>query len=152
VSKASLVITAIETEGITQAEAARRYGVSKGWVSKGWVSKIMVRRRADGDAALEPRSTRPATSPHAADPATVGLVLTPLRIALWNRDRLGTWSARRSHHRSAPLGTPTTTPSWNRLTPRVLDIDDLYVSMRERGVEMIDQIQGPPDGTVPTCC
>lgn len=32
----------------------------------------------------------------------------------------------------------------NHLTPRVLDIDDLYASMQERGIEMIDQIQGPP--------
>ena len=32
----------------------------------------------------------------------------------------------------------------NHLTPRVLDIDDLYASMRARGIEMIDQIQGPP--------
>src|SRR6185436_17114987 len=32
----------------------------------------------------------------------------------------------------------------NHLTPRVLDIDDLYASMTSRGVEMIDRIQGPP--------
>jgi uncharacterized glyoxalase superfamily metalloenzyme YdcJ len=32
----------------------------------------------------------------------------------------------------------------NHLTPRVLDIDDLYTSMKARGIEMIDQIQGPP--------
>lgn len=32
----------------------------------------------------------------------------------------------------------------NHLTPRVLDIDDLYASMQARGVEMIDRIQGPP--------
>ena len=32
----------------------------------------------------------------------------------------------------------------NHLTPRVLDIDDLYVSMQARGIEMIDEIQGPP--------
>jgi uncharacterized glyoxalase superfamily metalloenzyme YdcJ len=32
----------------------------------------------------------------------------------------------------------------NHLTPRVLDIDDLYRSMGERGIEMIDRIQGPP--------
>lgn len=32
----------------------------------------------------------------------------------------------------------------NHLTPRVLDIDDLYTSMQERGIEMIDRIQGPP--------
>lgn len=33
----------------------------------------------------------------------------------------------------------------NHLTPRVLDIDDLYESMQARGIEMIDDIQGPPD-------
>ncbi|MEU2776688.1 VOC family protein [Streptomyces sp. NPDC007162] len=32
----------------------------------------------------------------------------------------------------------------NHLTPRVLDIDDLYRRMTDRGVEMIDTIQGPP--------
>jgi uncharacterized glyoxalase superfamily metalloenzyme YdcJ len=32
----------------------------------------------------------------------------------------------------------------NHLTPRVLDIDELYVRMQQRGIEMIDRIQGPP--------
>jgi uncharacterized glyoxalase superfamily metalloenzyme YdcJ len=32
----------------------------------------------------------------------------------------------------------------NHLTPRVLDIDELYRRMTERGVTMIDEIQGPP--------
>jgi uncharacterized glyoxalase superfamily metalloenzyme YdcJ len=32
----------------------------------------------------------------------------------------------------------------NHLTPRVLDIDDLYARMEGRGVEMIGAIQGPP--------
>jgi uncharacterized glyoxalase superfamily metalloenzyme YdcJ len=32
----------------------------------------------------------------------------------------------------------------NHLTPRVLDIDDLYRRMTERGITMIDGIQGPP--------
>jgi len=32
----------------------------------------------------------------------------------------------------------------NHLTPRVLDIDELYRRMGERGIEMIDAIQGPP--------
>lgn len=32
----------------------------------------------------------------------------------------------------------------NHLTPRVLDIDDLYRRMSKRGVTMIDAIQGPP--------
>ena len=33
----------------------------------------------------------------------------------------------------------------NHLTPRVLDIDDLYHRMEARGITMIDEIQGPPD-------
>ena len=32
----------------------------------------------------------------------------------------------------------------NHLTPRVLDIDLLYARMQERGITMIDEIQGPP--------
>jgi uncharacterized glyoxalase superfamily metalloenzyme YdcJ len=32
----------------------------------------------------------------------------------------------------------------NHLTPRVLDIDDLYARMSRRGITMIDAIQGPP--------
>jgi transposase InsO family protein len=70
VSKSRLVITAVEIEGISQAEAARRYGVSKGWVSK-----LIARYRAEGDAALEPRSRAPKTNPTATPPATVDLVL-----------------------------------------------------------------------------
>lgn len=32
----------------------------------------------------------------------------------------------------------------NHLTPRVLDIDVLYARMQQRGIEMIEEIQGPP--------
>jgi uncharacterized glyoxalase superfamily metalloenzyme YdcJ len=44
---------------------------------------------------------------------------------------------------AADIGGVTTTHI-NHLTPRVLDIDDLYASMQARGVAMIDEIQGPP--------
>jgi uncharacterized glyoxalase superfamily metalloenzyme YdcJ len=40
-------------------------------------------------------------------------------------------------------GVPST--HINHLTPRVLDIDDLYARMEARGIAMIDEIQGPPD-------
>ena len=39
-------------------------------------------------------------------------------------------------------GVPST--HLNHLTPRVLDIDELYARMQDRGIEMIDEIQGPP--------
>jgi Transposase and inactivated derivatives len=70
VSKARLVITAVVVEGRSQAEVARAYGVSKGWVSK-----LIARYRAEGEAAFEPRSRRPKTSPNAIDAATVELIL-----------------------------------------------------------------------------
>lgn len=69
-SKARLVITAVVIEGRTQAEVAKTYGVSKGWVSK-----LIARYKAEGEAAFEPRSRRPKTSPAALDPAVVDLIL-----------------------------------------------------------------------------
>ena len=44
---------------------------------------------------------------------------------------------------AADIGGVTSTHI-NHLTPRVLDIDDLYRAMTERGITMIDRIQGPP--------
>ena len=69
-SKTRLVITAVVLEGRSQAEVARTYGVSKGWVSK-----LVARYRAEGETAFEPRSRRPKTSPHATPPATVALIV-----------------------------------------------------------------------------
>jgi transposase InsO family protein len=65
-SKARLVITAVVVEGRSQAEVARSYGVSPGWVSK-----LVARYRAEGEAAFEPRSRRPNTSPRSIDPSIV---------------------------------------------------------------------------------
>nr|MBA2559183.1 helix-turn-helix domain-containing protein [Propionibacteriales bacterium] len=69
-SKAGLVITAVILEGRTQAEVAKTYGVSKGWVSK-----LVARYHLEGEAAFEPRSRRPKTSPAALDPATAERIL-----------------------------------------------------------------------------
>jgi uncharacterized glyoxalase superfamily metalloenzyme YdcJ len=44
---------------------------------------------------------------------------------------------------AADIGAITRTHI-NHLTPRVLDIDELYRRMSARGIEMIDDIQGPP--------
>jgi transposase len=70
VSKARLIITAVITEHRTQAEVARSYGVSEGWVSK-----LIARYRAEGETAFNPRSRRPHTSPSAIPTATVELIL-----------------------------------------------------------------------------
>ena len=69
-SKARLVITAVVVEGRTQAEVARSYGVSKGWVSK-----LLARHRIEGEAAFQPRSRRPTTSPNATPAPVLDLVV-----------------------------------------------------------------------------
>jgi transposase InsO family protein len=68
-SKRRLVITAV-LAGQSQSEVARTYGVSQGWISK-----LMARHRLEGEAAFEPLSRAPASSPGATPPQTVDLVL-----------------------------------------------------------------------------
>jgi len=69
-SKARLVITAVVVEGRSQGEVARAYGVSQGWVSR-----LVARYKAEGEAAFEPRSRRPKTSPGAISQDTVELIV-----------------------------------------------------------------------------
>ena len=57
-SKNRLIITAVILEGRSQATVARDYNVSKSWVSK-----LISRYKQEGEAAFEPRSRRPHTSP-----------------------------------------------------------------------------------------
>ena len=68
-SKRRLVITAV-LAGQSQSQVARSYGVSQGWISR-----LMARYRLEGQAAFEPRSRAPGTSPRATPTATVELVL-----------------------------------------------------------------------------
>jgi transposase InsO family protein len=94
-SKRRLVITAV-LAGQSQSEVARTYGVSQGWVSR-----LMARYHLEGDAAFEPLSRAPKTSPAATAPATVELVLR-LRKQLdeagldAGADTIG-WHLRHSH-------------------------------------------------------
>lgn len=70
-SKARLVITAVVLEGRTQADVARNYRVSKGWVSK-----LVARYRAEGEAAFDARSRRPHTSPNQTPQGTIDLIIS----------------------------------------------------------------------------
>ena len=70
-SKARLVITAITVERRPVAEVVEAYGVSRSWLYE-----LLARHRAEGEAAFEPRSKAPKTSPGATPPETVDLVLT----------------------------------------------------------------------------
>ena len=69
-SKARLVITAIELEGRTVAEVVAAYGVSRSWTYE-----LLARYRDEGDAAFEPRSRRPRSSPTAISQDTIDLII-----------------------------------------------------------------------------
>jgi transposase InsO family protein len=69
VSKARVVITALIIEKQSVAEVAARYGVHRSWVYR-----LRTRYQELGEAAFEPLSRRPHTSPTATPPATVELV------------------------------------------------------------------------------
>lgn len=69
-SKARLVITAVLIEGRSQSQVARDYGVSQSWISR-----LIKRYTYEGDAAFEPRSRRPHTSPNRLPQATIDLIV-----------------------------------------------------------------------------
>jgi transposase InsO family protein len=69
-SKARLVITAVIVERRPVAEVVAAYGVSRSWLYE-----LLARYREEGEAALEPRSRAPKTSPGATPAHTVDLVL-----------------------------------------------------------------------------
>ena len=69
-SKARLVITAVIIEGRSQSEVALEYGVSQGWISR-----LVKRYRLEGEAAFEPRSRRPHTSPTRLPQSLIDLII-----------------------------------------------------------------------------
>src|SRR3954464_14132930 len=69
-SKARLGIPALFADRQSPAEVAARYGVHRAWVYK-----LRARYQAEGEAAFEPRSRRPKTSPTALDPGLVDLIV-----------------------------------------------------------------------------
>jgi transposase InsO family protein len=69
-SKARLVIIAVITEKRAVREVARDYGVARSWIYA-----LLARYQAEGEAAFEPRSRRPKSSPRAIPEATADLIV-----------------------------------------------------------------------------
>ena len=69
-SKARLVITAVIVEKRPVSGVARAYGVARSWVCT-----LLARYRAEGEAAFQPRSRRPLTSPAAISADAVELIV-----------------------------------------------------------------------------
>jgi transposase InsO family protein len=64
------VIEAVVGEGRSHREVAKSAGVSKAWVTK-----LVARYREGGEPALEPRSRRPRSCPHAVSPDIESAIL-----------------------------------------------------------------------------
>ena len=69
-SKARLVITAVTVEKRPVSEVARAYRVARSWVCA-----LLARYQAEGEAAFEPRSRRPKTSPTAISDDAADLII-----------------------------------------------------------------------------
>ena len=69
-SKARLIITAVTIEKRPVSEVARTYGVARSWIYT-----LLTRYAAEGEAAFEPRSRRPRTSPTAISDQAVELII-----------------------------------------------------------------------------
>jgi transposase InsO family protein len=118
-SKARLIIAAVVAEGRSKSEVARDYQISRYWV------QLLVRRyAAEGEAAFEPRSRRPRSSPHAV-PAAVEEEIVRLRKELARQgldagaDTIRTHLARRTpRSQTSTNPTPAVSTIWRILTRR----------------------------------
>jgi transposase InsO family protein len=119
-SKARLIITAVVDEGRTRSAVARDYDVSRYWVQQ-----LVRRYRTEGEAAYEPHSRRPHSSPHAV-PDAVEDEIVRLRKELSRQgldagaDTIRTHLARRTPRSptSSTAAPPSVSTIWRILTRR----------------------------------
>ncbi len=65
-SKPRVIVLSVVHQGLSAAEAAARFGVSRQWVYQ-----LLARYRTGGLDAVEPRSHRPRTNPRQTPPELV---------------------------------------------------------------------------------
>jgi transposase InsO family protein len=119
-SKARLIITAVVVEGRSKSEVARDYDVSRYWVQQ-----LVQRYLAEGEAAFEPHSRRPHSSPHAV-PAAIEDQIVRLRKELSRQgldagaDTIRTHLARRTprSQTSSQTAPPSVSTIWRILARR----------------------------------
>jgi len=102
--KAKSIILSVTIEGLSQAQAARLYGVSEATVSR-----LMARYRAEGDTAFEARSRRPKTSPTKISDVVNELIVN-LRVSLTSGGLDGgpetiAWHLKRHHDVDVSVST-----------------------------------------------
>lgn len=69
-SKSRVIVLPVVQQGLTEAEVARKYGVS--WQ---WVHTLVTRYARDGEAGLDPRSRAPQTNKHQTPPGVTDRII-----------------------------------------------------------------------------
>jgi transposase InsO family protein len=109
---ARLVILAVTLEGRTKSAVARDYGVSRRWVQT-----LVARYEAEGEAAFEPRSRRPHSSPQRT-PAEVEDRIVALRKELTDAGHDAGAETIRFHLEQRHGNAPATATIWRVLSRR----------------------------------
>jgi leucine-zipper of insertion element IS481 len=104
-SKARLVITAVTVEKRPVSEVAKSCGVARSWACK-----LLARYQAEGEAAFEPRSRRPKTSPFAISDDAADLIIRPHPTT---RTRLRKLSQVHGQRRLSDASSGCARPSWS---------------------------------------
>ncbi len=109
------------------------------------LEEFLAARELFSDALLELADRAAADGGLERDAADrfLGLAVRSLRLSAEPVDRAWYAALEKVSAVAADIGGVRGTHV-NHLTPRVLDIDELYRRMTGRGVAMIDEIQGPP--------
>lgn len=109
------------------------------------LERFLARRRLFGDELLELADAAEAEDglPEPAARRFVELATRSFALSDTPVDRSWYRTLEKISSVAADIGGVSTTHI-NHLTPRVLDIDELYRRMQARGIKMIDRIQGPP--------
>lgn len=109
------------------------------------LTEVIAARRLFGQRLLVLADRAAADGGLPAEPATelLDLATAAFRLSTEPVDRAWYSHLERISAVAADIGGVPATHI-NHLTPRVLDIDELYRRMQDRGIAMIDEIQGPP--------
>ncbi len=107
-SKSRVIVLSVVHQGLTKAEAGRRYGVS--WQ---WVNTLVNRYHQGGLDALEPRSRRPSTNARAT-PESVRTRVVELRLQL-DAAGLDAGPVTIAHHLAAERNTVPSTSTIRRI-------------------------------------
>jgi transposase len=122
-SKNKVIVLAVLEAGLSQSDAARRYGVSRRWVHE-----LLRRYARDGEAGSQALPRRPRSSPHRTDEAVRTCIL-----------------ALRGEFGAAGLDTGGATIAWHldREGLRALSVSTIWRILKQAGLVIAEPWKRP---------